>query len=273
MIAALIASAAPRSWMYGPDGRMARPLSAVVAQRFSAAAMVTAIIVITLAAQLIAQRTADRARVLIRDEADRTAAVVEEYLDGHLRAVTTAAAVLQPVLRSDQDLGGPVVVRQVTDVHRSNPGFLTMLVADTLGRVRIAVRPGSVRVDPTERATIVDDREYFRGAMRGGVPFLSSGFRGRTLGSDPTAAVSAPLHTVDGHRIGIIEGSLDLAWLDRVMDNASDIDLTVTDRGGRVVRSSDRNHPFMARLDLLQRPAGRDWVARSEEHTSELQSH
>ena len=104
-----------------------------------------------------------------------------------------------------------MVVRQVTDVHRSNPGFLTMLVADTLGRVRIAVRPGSVRVDPTERATIVDDREYFRGAMRGGVPFLSSGFRGRTLGSDPTAAVSAPLHTVDGHRIGIIEGSLDLA--------------------------------------------------------------
>lgn len=260
LIAALIATAAPQSWLFGRGEPKPRPFSAVVAQRFSAAAMVASIVVITVAAQVIARRTADRARIVIQDEATRTAAVVEEYLDGHLRAVATAAAVLSPDLRTDDPLGSATVVRQVADVHKSNPGFLTMLVADTAGRVRVAVRPGLVRVDPPARATKVGDREYFRGTMAAGVPFLSSGFRGRTLGSDPTAAVAAPLHAPDGRRLGIVEGSLDLTWLDRVLLTAADIDITVTDRRGRVVRSSDPGHPFLARLDLLQRPVERDWV-------------
>jgi signal transduction histidine kinase len=260
LIAALIAPAAPQSWLFGRRAEAPRPLSAVLAQRFSAAAMVLSIVVITVSAQVISRRTADRARIVIQDEANRTASVVEEYLDGHLRAVTTAAAVLSPALRTGDDLGSATVVRHVTDVHKSNPGFLTMLMADTAGRVRVAVSPGSVRVDLPERAAMVGDREYFRGTMQAGVPFLSSGFRGRTLGSDPTAAVAAPLHAPDGRRLGIIEGSLDLAWLDRILSGTAAIDITVTDQRGRVVRSSDPEHAFLARLDLLQRPAGRDWV-------------
>ena len=45
-------------------------------------------------------------------------------------------------------------------------------------------------------------------------------FRGRGLGTDVVAAMSAPMIAADGRPIGVVEGSLDLARLSNVVSQA-----------------------------------------------------
>ena len=133
------------------------------------------------------------------------------------------------------------------------PGFLTMLATDADGRV-VAGVPGR-QADGTPYAWAgvdVSDRAYFRVPRQTGRPFLSGVFLGRGFGRDRLAAVGAPVVLDDGRFLGVVQGAIQLAALERLMEVAASqpgVELLVVDPQKRVAFASD-GLPF-APLDVV----------------------
>lgn len=135
---------------------------------------------------------------------ERSAIVVAREVGGNLTRHRAAIAVLADALGQSSELD-PELVRRF---HSNFPSCLTMLIADAKGTV--IFRSGSGRTGanaPTQARMDVSDREYFKGAVATGAPFISNAFRGRGLGTDILVGISAP---IAGER-GVIQCSLAVA--------------------------------------------------------------
>ncbi|MFD0739223.1 diguanylate cyclase [Lysobacter koreensis] len=89
-------------------------------------------------------------------------------------------------------------------VRTNYPGFVTMLVTDARGVVRASDPPLAM---PLATVRSVADRAYFREPKRTGRAYVSDAFRGRSQGTDPLIAISAPLQDAGGFA-GVVEGSI-----------------------------------------------------------------
>lgn len=181
------------------------------------------------------QRAAEQsAKDRLQLETAREARALGQYLVAQRRVVELLSRVsLMPVGRTAQGRSD-----LLHEARASNTGFLTLMIADSAGTVRSVASKSNDATVLRATNSRVADRPYFSEPMRTARPFLSAVFRGRGLGADVVAAVSAPIIEADGKPIGVVEGSLDLAKLHEVLSRHVDLDITVVDQEGRVAYSS-----------------------------------
>lgn len=219
-----------------------------------------------LGAWLLAGHEAEAAEQGLTNIAAAVARRVETHVRDRLTVVREAAGHAEEAGRLDGALMGGVLAR----IHALHPDFLTMLAADAEGWI-LVVSPAS---DPDGRPRLavpqsVADREYFAEPMRTGLPHVSGVFRGRGLGNDPIVGVSAPV-LVNGRRLGVVEGSLDLARLPLLegLRAPAPFDVVLLDGDERIIWSTpgaayqplDRPAPGV--LGALRRHAGGTGVDR-----------
>jgi diguanylate cyclase (GGDEF)-like protein len=220
-------------------------LSRLLTARLALAAAVP----VLLTTALLAQRTAARQRVQERQRLTETVVTVcratETYVEQHLAGVLTLARGLAaggPPLAA-----GAALDAQLAAFLGTYDGFSSVLVASGDGRVlggAHVVRGTPAGAPRTWRVVhgipAVADRAYFRTPMRTGHPYVSEAFVGRALGAVPIVALAAPVVLADGRRVGIAEGSFDLARLGRfgsVFATGDGTTLTVLDHADRVIFS------------------------------------
>jgi hypothetical protein len=162
---------------------------------------------------------------------------VNPLIGEHLRAVSSIARSLSASATLDPAAMDTALIR-AREVY---PGFLTMLATDSAGVVRAAAPATNVsgnRIVDGRRS--VADRPYFQVTMGSGVPNVSDVFLGRGFGRDPIVALSAPVVSASGRRLGIVEGSLDLTKL-RGLEGPPQFvptDFILLDRNDRVIFAS-----------------------------------
>lgn len=157
---------------------------------------------------------------------------------------------------------------ELADLRRHYPAFISALVTDADGWVRVS-DPQPPAHGPQRRS--VADRSYFHTPARTLRSHVSDGFRGRTLGTDPLVALSAPLLAADGRFAGVVEGSIRIAsfatlrsgWL-----RARGFELLLVDRTGTVL-SASAALPFRP-LDRLPHPLPWHRLTASEAATPPL---
>lgn len=125
--------------------------------------------------------------------------------------------------------------------------FLTMLGADKTGRV-LAASPSFAQ---GRGAMSVSDRGYFAIPMQTGRSFVSDVFQGRGFGTDLLVAISAPVISQSGERIGVIEGSIGvdaLAGIIRAHAPDASWRWLLSDRQQRVVTTRGFDLPVLTLL-------------------------
>ena len=191
----------------------------------------------------LAERSAhlrhDRIAVRLEEAVVATAASVDQFLDKHQAAVTSAAN----SVGGDGRVGRDELTRWLLVYHDVYRDFLTMLSADADGRIVTATSNVAGLLAPIAelRGFNVSDRDYFRSPMAGGGTFVSEVFQGRDLGRDPIVAISAPVLTTGGERVGIVEGSLNLRAFRRIDSSRARMDgsvMILVDQRKRVIYAS-----------------------------------
>jgi hypothetical protein len=174
----------------------------------------------------------------LQEAARSVSSQVGGYVQGHLGAITAVAAALSPA--GTLNVGNLNLA--LARFHAAFPGFITMLFADSSGRVVAAHPLVSASGDSIlSQGLSVADREYFRHPMATGAAFLSGAFRGRGFGADPIVALSAPVAGARGGFAGVVEGSLDLTRFDRFQSDFAQLEgarVLVLDHRGVVVFAS-----------------------------------
>lgn len=175
----------------------------------------------------------------LRGSAERVRDQLDAHLSLHTHAVSTAAFGARAAVRAKDEVG---LSRWLEQLHRSYPGFLTMLIAGKDGRIITASRRGTGTVPRTaagRAGATVADREYFRRVLATGQPYISGIFRGRGLGSDLIVAVSAPVTDPSGTVEAVIEGSIDITRIPVTIAKSTFSPLVVAhDGAGEVVYAS-----------------------------------
>jgi PAS domain S-box-containing protein len=163
---------------------------------------------------------------------------IAESTQVQLRAQSRSLAAFgRSLAQSDLTAENDDLTRRIEAYTTGQSELLTVLLARADGVV-IAAAATRPTLDP--RAVLgnnVSDRDYFRGAIALGAPYVTDTFRGRGFGSDIIVAVSAPIYQ-ERVLAGVIEGSLNLVQVAQVLDSASSrrgLDIVLVDRTNRVV--------------------------------------
>lgn len=172
---------------------------------------------------------------------------VEEQLTNHVAITLTLARELEMA-----GIGvSPTAERWLDAVHGRAPGFTSMLIADRNGRVLASSPDGAA-------GSTAADRSYFSAVAAGADWHVSNVFRGRVLGSQPIAGVSAPVRGPDGRFAGIVQGSLRLqrfAQLESRYRSVDGLRIVILDGDGNVVYGgADNRFPSLEAFPDSLRP-------------------
>ncbi|MGI9248478.1 MAG: sensor domain-containing diguanylate cyclase [Woeseiaceae bacterium] len=193
---------------------------------------------------LLTERSAhlrmERLSVRINETAGSMAYAIDRYLDKHVAGINSVALAIS----AGGNLSSAAASEALLLHHAVYTDFLTMLTADAKGNIVSATNfmSGPLRSVQDLAGHNVSDREYFIAPMSDGQSFISNPFQGRSLGSDPIVAVSAALTDVEGRRIGIVEGSMDLGAFEAIDKERPHIDgavMVVVDRENNVVYATE----------------------------------
>ncbi len=209
-------------------------------------------------AELRLERLAGR----INETAGSMAYAVNHYLDKHVAGINATASAMS----ADGDISRGALAQALLLHHAVYTDFLTMLAANAAGDIIAAtsLMDGPLRAVEELTGHNVADRPYFRAPMSDGASFVSDPFRGRSLGSDPIVAISAPLTDSAGTRVGIVEGSVNLSAFRAIDEERPKIDgavMIVVDRDENVIYASEN-----AELDSLSSIANSALVAAAVQH-------
>ncbi len=245
----VVGSAIRRVWPTGGE----RSLRSRILKAFFVVTAVPLLLLTLVTGRGDGQRMMEQTSAQLQEAADAIARDVDAYLGEHVRSVAVIAAGVP----AETELGA--ALHDTLGVHhRVQQGFLTMLAADTTGMI-VAADPPLPTTPSGTQIRYVGDREYFKGPMGSGKPFVSDAFMGRGFGADPIVALSAPVLDGTGRPRGIVEGSLDLGRFRRVetiIGNLERATVIILDRQYRVVYAS----PSLG-LTPLQPFAGEELVA------------
>jgi hypothetical protein len=161
------------------------------------------------------------------------------------------AAFGRSLVQSDLTVENDDLSRRIEAYTTGQSELLTVLLARTDGIVIAAAATRPTLDVRGVMANDVSDRDYFRGAVAQGAPYVTDTFMGRGFGSDIIVAVSAPIYR-ERSLAGVIEGSLNLVQVAQVLDSASSrrgLDIVLVDRANRVVAA--RGAVCTAGSDLL----------------------
>ncbi|MGI2901301.1 diguanylate cyclase [Shewanella algae] len=141
----------------------------------------------------------------LHETAKNIGLAVEHYLERHKSVIATAAELIKHSSPTPDELQ-----RMLSRLHKLNPGFLTMLIADPEGSI-VQASPVSRLQGLEGNHFRIDDRDYFQQAFFNERLYVSPVFLGRGFGSDAIVAISSPLYLATGPQvIGVLEGSLNL---------------------------------------------------------------
>ncbi len=202
----------------------------------------------------------------LAESAHLTSLQLAGYLERHRQVTVMVAQELD-----ERRVREPEEVRAVLRRARaSNPGLLTMLVADRAGVVRAsepALNSAGERVEFLSEN--VADRDYFQRPQQTGRPAVSDVFQGRVMGDHVIVAVSAPLRGARGEFDGVVEGSLDLdqlAELEAGRKGEAAGRLVLLDARRQVVYAANREQfPALSVFDGFMLPVVRDAGFGAEE--------
>ncbi|SES33230.1 PAS domain S-box-containing protein [Actinokineospora terrae] len=127
----------------------------------------------------------------------------------------------------------PAIFDAVLSLQGQQPPFLAAWVLDATGRL-VTIAPPTVVVQGTQFA----DRDYFRGAIRRGGPYVSSAFESAVVGNPDVIAISAPITDMGGRVLGVIAVSYPVGPLTNLVDRvaaAQDVSVVVADTRGTAV--------------------------------------
>jgi len=217
-----------------------RPLRSHLMEGFSSvAALLIVGLVLVLARSVMQQRVVETDQHLA-EAANSTAQRVDQYLERHRAAIVSLAAALD----SRGAIGASERTLLLSRWHRQYPGFITMALTDSEGRL-IASDP-QFTLDGTrpvaEVKPSVAERPYFQIPRASGLPHVSGVFLGKGFGSDPIVAISAPLGLHAGKFAGIVEGSLNVTDLAQNVPSRTTLresSALILDRDSKVVFASD----------------------------------
>jgi signal transduction histidine kinase len=225
-----------------PAGTLADParppgFRQLLLKRYIAFGTLPVLVVTLIAAWTFEKRTVSEASQRLQARARHLSALLSREIARGIGAVELVAARHAGSGRLGDDRG---LVADLDATQAAHPLFLTLLAAGSDGRV-LAASPDSARAALARSPSPpldVGDRDYFRTPMQSGRPHVSGVFLGRGFGRDPLIALSAPVIDRTGARLGVIEGSVSLSYLQRLLTayTAADEDHTVlTDRHRRVI--------------------------------------
>ncbi|WP_245931775.1 response regulator [Actinokineospora auranticolor] len=124
------------------------------------------------------------------------------------------------------------VQNAITSLHAQNPAFLAAWALGPTGAL-VAVAPGTLTI----RGADFSYRDYFRGALRRGGPYISDVYEAATDQRQKVVAVSTPVR--DGDRVvGVVVVSYPVDLLTDFVSRvavAQDVSLVVTDPRGTLV--------------------------------------
>ena len=236
-VAMLALELMPRSGRAAVTATPVQSFRAVLLKRYIAFGTLPVLIVGLIAARTFEQRALSEARNNLRSSALHVAALVSRH-------VTAGLASVQEVAAQQTDLAwftdAARLNRDLTAVHAGSGAFVTMLAADSSGRV-FARALSAMGGGTTIPMTVVRDREYFTVPMNTGRSHVSGVFRGRGFGSDLLIAVSAPAISHEGERLGVVEGSLKVDTLADIIRAGSQ------DQTSRVLLCDQRMHIIASR--------------------------
>lgn len=177
-------------------------------------AIVTGIGLILAVALLDHRRLRAEAERRLTTVADAAQTHLDVWLGVHERAIASIAAAAS----ADDVFERATIEPRLAEGHAASIGFRTMLATDSAGRIISAVplrrADGSATMPVPGSAA---DRDYFRRPRADGRQHLSGVFRGRGFGSDPIVALASPVRDAGGRFRGIVEGSLALDALARLV--------------------------------------------------------
>ncbi|MEQ8331375.1 MAG: ATP-binding protein [Longimicrobiales bacterium] len=186
---------------------------------------------------IIAQRSTDaETRLRVQEDLASAASLVAAEVDLHIREHVHAIGLAADVLSQEGDLDAAPQI--LGSAQRHFPNFLALIAADTTGRLVTAAHSDRIDGDTNWQGQYVDDREYFREAMRSPGTFVSDVFMSRGSATAPVVAIARGVDGLDGRRVGIVEGSLDLSHFARFAQLHAarvEADVALLDRENRVV--------------------------------------
>ncbi len=118
-------------------------------------------------------------------------------------------------------------------IHQGSPGFLSMALIETTGRVIASTKFGTNVLD-----TLPIDTDYVRVPLETGKTFLSGVYRHPEDSAIATAVFSAPVADDAGQTVGALIGYANLAGFARLKKpflTKSDIESIMVDRSGKIL--------------------------------------
>ncbi|NVJ60167.1 MAG: response regulator [Gammaproteobacteria bacterium] len=163
------------------------------------------------------------------------ALLTKNRIDAFLTGYETHVKTLSEMLSGQDWEALPETQRLLSSVHKINHGFITMLIADTNGKIQFSSPPELVST-----GTNVKDRNYFQYPEVMMLSYISDVFKGRGFGVDPIVAISAPIANGKGEFDGIVEGSLNLYKFDFLLFMPEEIptEVLIMDNSEKVIFSS-----------------------------------
>ena len=242
--------------------RAHQPMALQLSVQLSTLMAAPATVLVALLLQWLHQHDLQRSAIVLDARAQRLVDDVAGAIAAHRDVLAFAARRLSE---------GPAPAQAtavIADATAAVPGFLSLLVTDADGHVRVSIRRGQ---PPDSRRRTVADRSYFLDARASGRPTVTAAFLGRGLGTDPIVAVAAPLRDAQGRFAGVLQGSLALGQLGRMprdMLDAEGFGYVVTDATGQAAVSSLPDVLVLApRAEVEAHLAGRQavpwWAARA----------
>ena len=160
--------------------------------------------------------------------------------------LTSARAILKTVALSDiTRKAGPACNEYAREVVQSAPGLSLFSVASPSGQVICSSQDAGVGLN-------ISDRDYFRDSLRLRTSVVSGYFIGKISGR-PHIALASPKLAADGSIEAILIASIDLNWLNRLMESLS----LKNQATGFIV---DKVGNIVARYPALGNPMGQDYV-------------
>jgi PAS domain S-box-containing protein len=215
-----------------------RPLRATVFHGLVLMATLPLLLLGIMHGRTLAERLQTEAANRLQEATRAIGRNIDDYLIKHREAVISLAGSLQQTGNSQTE----VLNQWLRRYHSIYDGFITMLVANKEARLMGAHPLVTVEGRPVlTLGETVGDREYFKQPMSTGQPYISDVFLGRGFGHDPIVAISAPVFDRDRQRVGIVEGSLNLARFKQfgadyqAMTGAT---IVILDQRNRVIYSS-----------------------------------
>ncbi len=195
----------------------------------------------------VEQRQAEEAQLLV-------AHTVAEQLGALVDARFAVLETLAGQLASAEDLAAQETLERLAAAHETAPDLMVLYVANLSGVSVVAWPPRTAQGSPVAGADY-SDRDYFQEVLRTGRSTASRVQVGKRTGV-PNVHLAVPIRR-GGALVALLVGSLDLAALTRAArvlgEQPQGIDVTVTDRTGRVLARGD-GRGLQAVEDLSQDP-------------------